>query len=197
METEEKKDSKKKYSILIVIVVGILGVWALTKYTALNDTIYEENKEFGLLDEELEKDKDYITVGAYAAPFRLRGSDGSVLDFTKDILGKKTLLVFETTVCEFCNREIPDFNRIAKEGKVQLFSINIKEEEDLVKNHVVAKDINHPWYLDEDGDVSTYYLVAGTPTHIFIDAEGKIMRRDTGYVSTENLNTAIDQLIAL
>ena len=198
METEivTGKALWKRLAVLAAIIIVIAGFWAFFQFKP-NSLGLGGNTSYGLLRGEFENGKDYSSaVGYYVPPFRLKGTDGSVVDFEKDILGKKTMLVFEATWCTFCKQEKNDLNRISKEGKVNFVVIDINESEELVKDHLSQYGINHPWYLDPGGQVSTWFLLAGTPTHLFIDEEGKIVRRDTGYRTGQELDEAIDELLA-
>lgn len=191
----DKKLILKRGGVLVALIVVIAGAWIFFRN---NHTVLGlGNTNLGLLKSEMLPDRQYATaVGYYAEPFRLKNTDGKIIDFQKDILGKKTMLVFQATWCVYCKQEKEDLNRIAAEGKVNFITIDINESEDIVKAHLSKMGISYPWYLDPGGEVSTWFLLAGTPTHVYLDEEGKIIRRDTGYQSREKLDEGINQLLA-
>jgi thiol-disulfide isomerase/thioredoxin len=195
IDTVDKKVLVKRGAVLLCLVVVIGAAWLFFRNN--HSVLGIGNTKFGLLKSEMRSDRKYATaVGFYAEPFRLKNTDGKIIDFQKDILGKKTLLVFQASWCVYCKQEKDDLNRIAAEKKINFITIDIKEDETLVKEHLASNGINYPWYLDPEGEVSTWFLLAGTPTHIYLDTEGKIIRRDTGYQNTEQLNEGINQLLA-
>ena len=195
-EKTESRSQSKRYLWLGVVVVVIVGAWLFLRSDAGLGNRYADG-EFGLLRDQFEDGKEYSSAqGFYAAPFRLEGSDGSVIDFQDDLLGNNVMLVFGATWCSFCKREIPDIERIAEEGQVKVVEISINEKLDTVLDHLEENNITQPWYLDRGSQVANWYFLAGTPTHVFIDEEGVIQRRETGFRSGEDLDEAVADLLA-
>jgi len=193
----------KRFAILGIGIVVIVAAWLVLRsdvFQEVEDKVAErvsgeEELQFGLLRDEFDPEIDYsFAVGSHIPPFRLRGTDESVIDI-REFEGQNVVLVFETTFCAFCVQEVPDLNRIAKGDKVKVVAIDNKEKEKTVQVHLEDTGITHPWYLDETGDVSLYFSLAGTPTHVYVNEEGIIHSRDAGYRTGEQLDAAIDDLI--
>lgn len=192
----DKKLIMKRGGVLLALIL-VIGVAWLFFHNNRNVLGIGGSTEFGLLKSEMKPDKQYATaVGYYAEPFRLKNTNGDIVDFQKDILGKKTMLVFQATWCVYCKQELKDLNEIAAEKKVNFITIDINEDQDLVNKHLASNGITYPWYLDPGGEVSTWFLLAGTPTHVYLNEDGKIIRRDTGYQTREQLDEGIAQLLA-
>ncbi len=193
---KSKKILLKRGAVLGALVVVIVGAWLFFR-TNPSSLGIGSSTDLGLLSSERQAGKQYASaVGYYVEPFRLKGSNGKIIDFQKDILGKKTLLVFQATWCVYCKQELNDLKQIAAEKRVNFITVDINEEESLVQAHLAQYGISYPWYYDPGGAVSTWFLLAGTPTHVYIDQTGKIIRRDAGYQSAQQLNEAINQLLA-
>lgn len=193
-QTASKNLLLKRGGVLIALIAVIVVAWLFFKSNT--SVLGIGTTDLGLLKSEMRSDRKYASaVGYYVEPFRLKSTDGKIIDFQKDILGKKTMLVFQATWCVYCKQELRDLKDIAAGKQVNFISIDINEDESLVKNHLAENGINYPWYLDPGGEVSTWFLLAGTPTHVYVDVNGKIIRRDAGYQSKEKLQEAINQLL--
>ncbi|ADL42985.1 alkyl hydroperoxide reductase/ Thiol specific antioxidant/ Mal allergen [Caldicellulosiruptor obsidiansis OB47] len=119
--------------------------------------------------------------------FRLLAVDGkeySLLDFR----GKKVLLNFFATWCPPCRAEIPDFERFHRENKdVVLIGINIQEDKATVEEFLSSMGVTYPVLLDRDGKVSAQFGIEGIPTTFLIDKNGKIVAKNVGMMTYEQL----------
>jgi len=119
--------------------------------------------------------------------FKLVSVDGkeySLLDFK----GKKVLLNFFATWCPPCRAEIPDFERFHRENKdVVLIGINIQEDKATVEEFLSSMGVTYPVLLDRDGKVSTQFGIEGIPTTFLIDKNGKIVAKNVGMMTYEQL----------
>src|SRR3989338_4430623 len=111
-----------------------------------------------------------------AADFKLKdlkGNDVSLSAFR----GKKVLLVFGATWCQYCVAEIPDltaFYARHQDKDVKLLYVDIQESAAKVANFVQKHNIKYTVLLDTDGEVARAYNVYGIPTIFFIDENGMI-----------------------
>ena len=189
-----EKVSRHGWLVLVLILVVLIGGGAFVILRAKSPQLFGGSTEYGILRERFRSDRSYSpAVGYFIPPMRLRGTGGAFID-TDSLKGKPTMIVFEATWCTYCKEEVADLNRIAKEGKVNYISLDIHEPASLVDSFVAENGITHPWYYDEDGSVSTWFLLAGTPTHLFVDKEGKIVSRLTGYQTGAQLDEAVAKL---
>jgi len=138
-------------------------------------------------------------TGQYAPLFDLPVLNYPAADFLTlgDLAGKPTLLSFWTTWCPYCRAQTPVLvDAQARYGEsVQFVGINVKENQQTVQNYVNSNDMRYPIALDFDGRVAGRYGVAGFPTTYFLDAEGRIVARHVGQLSSEKAEDYLQQLL--
>jgi len=119
--------------------------------------------------------------------FRLLTVDGKEYSLS-DFRGKKVLLNFFATWCPPCRAEIPDFERFHRENKdVVLIGINIQEDKATVEEFLSSMGVTYPVLLDRDGKVSAQFGIEGIPTTFLIDKNGKIVAKNVGMMTYEQL----------
>jgi len=93
---------------------------------------------------------------------------------------KPVLLVFWATWCPHCNAAVPAINEIQSRlsGRLQILAIDFMESREQVKAFMKAKGVTYPVLFDSDGTVARSYRVAGIPTYVLLDKEGKIVYFD-------------------
>jgi len=140
--------------------------------------------------------------GQYAPLFELPAINNPAADFLSlnDLAGKPALLSFWTTWCPYCQRQTPvlvdAYNRYAERG-VQFVGINVRENQEQVQEYIRANGIPYPIVLDAGGEVAGRYAVTGFPTTYFLDVEGRIVARHLGQLSSEQVDSYLQQLLAL
>ena len=84
------------------------------------------------------------------------------------------LLVFWATWCPYCIEEMPKLVRLQKEygDKLKILAIDIQEPRARVVSFARNRNIDLTILLDEEGDVSANYGLAGVPTLVLIDKDG-------------------------
>ena len=65
------------------------------------------------------------------------------------------------------------YEKYAAEGFVVL-SVSVQESKTAVSEFIARHQLNYPFLLDTEGDVSRLYNVYTTPTTYFVNAEGII-----------------------
>uniref|UniRef100_A0A7C5Z7D7 TlpA family protein disulfide reductase n=1 Tax=Caldicellulosiruptor owensensis TaxID=55205 RepID=A0A7C5Z7D7_9FIRM len=119
--------------------------------------------------------------------FKLVSVDGKEYSLS-DFRGKKVLLNFFATWCPPCRAEIPDFERFYKENRdVILIGINIQEDKATVEEFLNSMGVTYPVLLDRDGKVSAQFGIEGIPTTFLIDENGKIVAKNVGMMTYEQL----------
>jgi len=119
--------------------------------------------------------------------FRLLAVDGKEYSLS-DFRDKKVLLNFFATWCPPCRAEIPDFERFHRENKdVVLIGINIQEDKATVEEFLSSMGVTYPVLLDRDGKVSAQFGIEGIPTTFLIDKNGKIVAKNVGMMTYEQL----------
>jgi peroxiredoxin len=115
--------------------------------------------------------------------FELSAIDGRKVKLS-DLKGKVVLIDFWATWCGPCVKSTPTLNKLYakyKERGFEILYISVDEQSDLYKIAPFAKEhkLGFPVLLDQE--TKALYNVKVFPTTIFIDREGNIRHRDTGF----------------
>lgn len=110
-----------------------------------------------------------------APDFSLKDLSGRTVHF-KNYKGRNVLLVFTTTWCPYCKREIPELKKLHEtyRGKLDIVAIYINESQRKVDAFVKAYEIPYTVLLDPEAEVANTYGVIGVPTRVLVGADGKI-----------------------
>lgn len=137
--------------------------------------------------------------GQHAPSFNLPALNYPDADFVtlEDLAGKPTLLSFWTTWCPYCRAQTPVLVEAHEKyaDRVQFAGINVKESQQPVANYIQNHDMRYPIGLDADGRIAGQYGVSGFPTTYFLDAEGRVVARHVGQLSTGKLESCLQQLL--
>lgn len=138
--------------------------------------------------------------GPESAPpegFELRSGDEFNAD---DFRGKILVLDLWATWCGPCKMEIPDLIRINDEYKdrgVVLVGITFDDDaEAVVPKYAKEVGMNYVNFTTTPA-IEDKYNVAGLPTKIIYDADGKEVFRKTGYMSKAELVKEIEKHLAV
>lgn len=133
-----------------------------------------------------------------AKDFKILNLEGEEIDL-HDYNGKLVLLTFWTTWCTNCRKELPILQGLQEkfDKEIQVLAINITYQDDrkAVKQYVKENQLTFPIGLDRFGEVSKAYQVLTMPTSIFISPNGEILRRFSGPLGEEQLETEIKELL--
>jgi thiol-disulfide isomerase/thioredoxin len=134
-----------------------------------------------------------------AKDFELTTIEGQKIKLS-DLKGKVVMIDFWATWCGPCKRSAPTLNKIYEKYKKQgleILYISVDEQADLYKVAPFAREykLKFPVLLDEGA--REMYNVKVYPTTIFIDREGKVRYRDTGFTdeSPRLLETVVELLL--
>jgi len=115
-----------------------------------------------------------------AAGFNLSDLENNKFSLS-DLKNKPVVLIFWTTWCPYCRKELKLLNsmheEISKSG-IQLFAVNAGETSEKVKKFLEASPFSFVVLLDEDTKVSESYGILGVPTYIFINKDGYVVFED-------------------
>lgn|SRR5699024_848526 len=180
MDLEERKKLKKnkkkkrlifRISILLVLVLAVVFV----------------------LVSNSKKDNDTHAEGDEAPNFKLQQTNDSVE--TKEIelsdyKGKGVMINFWATYCKPCVKEMPHMQELYEKYQdkgIEILAINLDGNE-LVRDRFVDKyDLTYPIAWDKNKEVRELYNILPIPSSIFIDADGKIVKRVDGQLTLEQL----------
>jgi len=120
-----------------------------------------------------------------APDFTLKTLDGQEITLSK-LRGKVVLLDFWATWCGPCKESIPHLVQIYKtyqQKELEIIGMNVdRGDVSGVHRFVKSMDIPYPVIITPD-EVGRSYGVAGIPTTILIDKQGKIRDKTLGFNS--------------
>lgn len=110
--------------------------------------------------------------------------------------GRPVLLVFWTTSCPICQRELPVLSKLAPSFRskgVTLLPINL-DGESQAADFLSSKSLNLTSLFDSDNKVARAYDVGGVPKFVLIDKDGRVRRSASGWTSERVLRNWIDSV---
>ena len=114
-----------------------------------------------------------------APPFDLTLFNQETLSLA-DLDGKVVVLNFWASWCPPCRFEMPDFEAAWKEYRDQgvvFVGVAVSDSEEDARSFAEQTGVTYPIGLDGEGVTSVAYEVTSLPTTVFIDREGRIVRR--------------------
>ena len=108
--------------------------------------------------------------------------------------GHPVLLVFWTTSCPICQRELPMLSQLEGEFRnhgVDILAVNL-EGESQAASFLDSKRVNLTCTYDSAGEVARAYGVGGVPKLVLVGEDGKIKRSRTGWTGESVLRDWID-----
>lgn len=197
MEEKKKLSEKKKTIIMIVafiiiiFVVAILYNFLAGEYNKKNENNQNTNSIAENMDEQ-EKVK--------ATEFVVFKEDGSKVKLS-DVRGKKSIIInFWATWCEYCKKEMPDFEEayVNEKDNIEFMMINFTDNQqetlETAKTYIEENGFSFPVYYDMILDAVYKYEAFSLPLTIFIDKDGYIYRVNKGLITKDKLNSYIEEL---
>jgi peroxiredoxin len=123
-------------------------------------------------------------TGRVAPGFSLREAYGGQVQL-QSYRGRPVLLVFWTTSCGICRRELPLLDRLAGEFRgrgVEVLAINVGDLEG-ARQFMREKHLSLTTLVDMEGAVARDYAVSGVPKLVLVGADGRIKRARAGMQS--------------
>ena len=112
-----------------------------------------------------------------ALDFTLEDLNGNTVKLS-DFKDRGVLLVFTTTWCSYCRKEIPRLKELYakyKEKGLEIINIDIQGSKDKVSEYTLKHRLPYTVLLDKDGKVASMYGVRGVPTKVLISKNGTIV----------------------
>jgi peroxiredoxin len=138
-----------------------------------------------------------INQGNQALDFTLQSLDGREVSLSS-YKGSVVLVNFWATWCPPCREEIPDFEATYRHYKDEGFvvlGINAEEPQGSVQAFVTEMGMTFPVLLDKEGKVANEYRALGLPMSLLVDREGVISLRHLGYLSGDQLQEHLADLL--
>jgi peroxiredoxin len=142
-----------------------------------------------------------VATAAPAAPgFRVRLLDGSRTVNSRDLIGKKILVLrFQASYCKPCARESPALARLADRYRgrnVEVLAIHVQDTAADARTFVRDNHVGYPVALDPRLTIGNHYGFKGSPYTVVIDRKGEIVARLTGESAVSKLPRILDDLVA-
>jgi len=143
-----------------------------------------------------------VALALFAAPPQRAGDLPQAqlvrLDGSSAVLrsGKPIVLTVWATWCTYCQRQLPEFEEMARQRPdVQFAFVNDGEPVQLVRQfHDTRGFSSAVVYQDALRTVSRSLRVNGYPSNFFYDSRGRLVGEVRGYMSPEQLQAALAQL---
>jgi peroxiredoxin len=121
-------------------------------------------------------EKPAAEIGEMALPFNGVDVEGKQHSFDPKMLKKPALLVFWSSLCRHCVREMPALKTLyVDRGKdVELLTVGLDNDLEGLSQFVSKQELPFPVLTDLDDHLSKLYHVEQWPTLILIDKTGKI-----------------------
>lgn len=132
------------------------------------------------------------SIEAEAPEFSLIDLNGDTIRLS-DYRGKVVLLVFSTTWCPHCIKEIPHLKKLHNEYHstgLEILHIDVQEGKEKVGAFADKHSLPYKVLLDEKGTVASAYGVRGIPTTFLVNKEGIILCR-----ACRSLDTLLNSLL--
>lgn len=126
-----------------------------------------------------------LELGASAPDFEVTRFNGETLRLS-DLHGQVVVLNFWASWCPPCRREMPSFEQAwlgSRDDGVVFVGLATGDLEADARAFAEHVGVTYPLGLDLDGAVANEYLVRVMPTTYFIDREGLVQRKLSGFVN--------------
>jgi cytochrome c biogenesis protein CcmG/thiol:disulfide interchange protein DsbE len=134
------------------------------------------------------------SAGASAPSVEMVGFGGETIALA-DYAGTPVVLNFWASWCPFCVAEMPDFEDVsnAHADQVVFVGVNLQDDAGAADGLAIETGVTYQLARDPQGVVYSAFGGIGMPTTVFIDADGVVRDVVTGQLSSEDLESKIDQ----
>lgn len=135
-------------------------------------------------------------IGRTAPTFTLREvGTGRAVDLTQ-LKGKPVVINFWATWCAPCWEEHPVLVANAKlRPDVQFLGVVFQDSEEKIMGFLQQRGSSYPTVVDDKGKTAIAYGVGGVPETFFLDANGKIVAKFSGPMSTDALQENLQKVV--
>lgn len=137
---------------------------------------------------------DIPEVGKPLPDFTLENLKGEQVTLSK-IKDKIILVNFWASWCTWCDKEMPDIQRLKEENEdLMVIAVNVEETKAKAQDYITKGGYDFEVVLDEKGDTSAQYLVSGLPASYFVDKKGNFVGRVPGMMTYEQMNEVLNNI---
>lgn len=136
-----------------------------------------------------------LAVDKPAPDFTLYSLEGDEVALS-DYKGKTVLINFWATWCTFCDKEMPDLEKLNNEYEdVVVLAVNVRENQELVNEYIDKGGYSFPVVLDIEGVIASKFLITAFPTSYFVDKEGILLGAVPGMMTYDQMESVINQIV--
>ena len=133
-----------------------------------------------------------------ARPFAVRTVDGRSLRLS-ELCGRPVILDFWALRCAPCRVSLPQLSAMQDRYRTRgLVDVGLSVDDDppqSVRRFAERLRLRFPVAMASEGMLDDYGPIRSIPTTIFIDRQGRIVRRVVGYVDEETLEGFIREIL--
>ncbi|GFN34916.1 TlpA family protein disulfide reductase [Tepidimicrobium xylanilyticum] len=190
--------------ILVILLIVLVLVWGLYFFTMEDDKgVVEQNpqEQDNVVDdvedtigESANDDITELAIDKLAPNFTLESLQGEEVSL-EDYRGKIVLINFWGTWCQYCDKEMPDLQRLHEENDdLMVLAIDVMEEREKVEEYIKKGGYDFKVLLDTKGEVARTYLVSGFPTSYFVDKDGILLGGVSGMMTYAQVNQILESI---
>ncbi len=108
--------------------------------------------------------------------------------------GEPLVVNFWASWCPPCIAEMPDLERVHQDvaDEVRFIGLNTQDSLPAAEELVVETGVTYDLGLDPDGELFRAFGVTSMPSTFFVDADGRIVHRQAGLITEQQLRDLVD-----
>ncbi|WP_187296336.1 TlpA family protein disulfide reductase [Tepidibacter mesophilus] len=186
--------NKKVFTIIVVVVLLFGGFYIFSNQNKTKENVRNDNIQENTYKENIDEQSQELAVGKIAPSFTIKNLNGEDVSLS-DYEGKIVIINFWATWCGYCDKEMPDLQRIYKENEdLVVLAVDVKESKDQVQSYIDNGNYDFPVLLDENGETAITYLVSAFPTSYFVDKNGILLGAVQGMMTYDKMNNILEQI---
>lgn len=180
------RDRRAVFAALAAFCLGLYGLAGLSASPARAETGGLQARLEALKIGQMRK-LEVLETPAPAPEVSLVGPDGAAISLDA-FRGKAVFLNVWAVWCAPCKREMPSIDRLAglmqaspDADKVAVVALSIDRKAETGKNYLSGQGLEQvSYYFDPDQETAMSLGVAGLPTTVLLDREGRVVARFAG-----------------
>ena len=118
----------------------------------------------------------------------------------KDFTGKPTVYYAWASWCPDCQQELPILNTLKEKygDKVEFVGVAMISQKEPIENgkkYLKEHSLSLNYYSDVDSSFQKYHEITEIPTLIFMDKNGKIVKKSAGVLPQEEIESYIKEIL--
>ena len=110
-----------------------------------------------------------------------------------NLRGEPAVINFWASWCAPCVREMPGLQNVADDLGITVIGVDYVDQDDEAVELARQLGITYPLVRDDDGEFGRQVDLIGTPTTLFVDAEGTIVRQLAAELDEQQLRDVIEE----